>query len=162
MVSEWEGWTNCEKDGEPHECDDGAGPGIQTNKRTVITDAQFNGEGCPKLNDSRSCGTDACPEWPCEVGAWTSWSGCSKTCGTGEKIRTRSITVMPSSGLTSDCPELLDSGECNTQVCPIDCEGSWSQWSDCTNARGPVDCGGGTQTATFEVTKMHNLSLIHI
>jgi hypothetical protein len=156
VVSEWEGWTNCEKGGEPHECDDGAGPGTQTNKRTVITDAQFNGEGCPKLNDSRSCGTDACPEWPCEVGAWTSWSGCSKTCGTGEKIRTRSITLMPSSGKLSDCPELLDSQECNTQVCPIDCEGNWSQWGDCTNARGSVDCGGGTQTATFEVTRTHN------
>ena len=36
--------------------------------------------------------------------------------------------------------------ECNTEICPRDCEGSWSEWSECT-----LECGSGVQTARYTI-----------
>ena len=38
--------------------------------------------------------------------------------------------------------------ECNTQVCPQNCEGYWTEWSDCSRP-----CGGGKRTRRFVIDK---------
>ncbi|EYB84521.1 hypothetical protein Y032_0314g2212 [Ancylostoma ceylanicum] len=41
---------------------------------------------CPgPLDESRVCNLGECPQW----GVWTSWSTCTRTCNTGEMLRTR-------------------------------------------------------------------------
>ena len=81
--------------------------------------------------------TDATDE--CLVSNWSDWGSCSKTCGTGQKTRTRTITQRG----TSTCPPLEESQTCNTQACPpVNCVVSdWSGWSQCDKT-----CGGGQQT----------------
>jgi hypothetical protein len=51
----------------------------------------------------------------CQVGAWTSFGACSKTCGGGTSTRTRPISVRPRNGAA--CPAVSQSIACNPQNC---------------------------------------------
>ena len=80
----------------------------------------------------------------CELHDWTSFGGCSRTCGTGSLSQRRNIkTRSRCHGLP--CP-LMNSPQryrtipCNTQCCPVNCLWSWNSWSPC---RG---CGVSRQT----------------
>ncbi|ESO86119.1 hypothetical protein LOTGIDRAFT_148194, partial [Lottia gigantea] len=70
---------------------------------------------------------------------WSDWTGCSVTCGTGQKQRTRK------------CLNSKDSKDCKgndkqTEICSLtDCPG-WSKWSDWTGCS--VTCGTGQKQRT--------------
>ena len=81
----------------------------------------------------------------CVVSKWTPWSTCSERCNTGSQSRTRTIAVAALNGGKS-CPILTESEKCNTQPCPINCEGSWGGYGTCNKT-----CGGGTQTETYSI-----------
>ena len=54
---------------------------------------------------------------------WTNWGGCSRTCGTGTYVRTRSCTnPSPSNGgqtcIQQGLGALSENANCNTQACP--------------------------------------------
>ncbi|XP_076472602.1 hemicentin-1-like [Babylonia areolata] len=69
-----------------------------------ITSA-FQAQACPAVNGN----------W----GSWGSWGGCTKTCGTGTKTRTRACDNPAPSNGGSDCSGSgTDSSNCNTQGCP--------------------------------------------
>ena len=137
-VSAWSSWDTCDKP---------CGTGSQTRTRTITKPAAYGGTVCPTLNEKQSCNTQACPV-NCETSAWSSWSTCSKTCGSGTQTRTRTITKPASNG-GQDCGGLVENQSCNTQPCPSDCVMSdWSSWSTCSKT-----CGGGTQTRTRTVVK---------
>lgn len=77
---------------------------------------------------------------------WSQWSGwdpptCSRTCGTGERKKTRwKIRSASGGGRPCDDPHLSQiTVACNTFSCPIDCEWmGWAAWTPCT-----ASCGGG-------------------
>merc|ERR1712146_486581 len=81
----------------------------------------------------------------CRVTDWTTFTPCTKTCGTGIQKRTRAIAVLPAFG-GSACPHLVETRHCATRPCPpaseaADCQvGSWQPWTTCTHT-----CGGGIQ-----------------
>lgn len=55
----------------------------------------------------------------CELSEWSAWSDCSKSCGTGEQNRSRTIVGEPQKGGKA-CPpveRLTEKRACNTQVC---------------------------------------------
>eukprot|EP00971_Amphidinium_carterae_P071183 1407697-Amphidinium_carterae.1 len=54
----------------------------------------------------------------CEVSEWTT-NGCSKSCGGGELVKERTITIQPDNGAT--CPPLKITEACNIDPCPVDC-----------------------------------------
>ena len=83
---------------------------------------------------------------PC-VGEWSIWGACSKTCGGG--IKTRSwITERPAENDGScEMGGEVETDDCNTQPCPVDCVGNWGDWGDCNKT-----CGGGTKSRTWNVT----------
>ena len=67
----------------------------------------------------------------CETSGWNGWTDCTKECETGTQTNTRTIITPPQHG-GKECGELHQTQECNTQPCPIDCDGSWSD--SCTNS----------------------------
>ena len=92
------------------------------------------------------CDRGACPA-DC-AGAWGDWDDCSVPCGSGGlQRREYSVTQAAGSGGSTDTCEAQDGEEqvsegCNAdRACPVDCEGGFSAWSDCSAL-----CGGGLQT----------------
>jgi hypothetical protein len=85
------------------------------------------------------------PAIDCVVSAWT-YSACTKTCGTGSKEKTRTVTKKTHYGGVA-CPTLVNTLACNRFACPVDCKISvWSGLSACTKT-----CGTGTQFSSRSV-----------
>ena len=52
----------------------------------------------------------------CEMGDWTEWTVCSKSCKGGIKTRSRNVTQQPMhNGLS--CSNSDESKDCNTKYC---------------------------------------------
>ena len=88
------------------------------------------------------------PPEACE-GSWSGYGACDASCGGGTQTQTWTTTTPSAHGGTA-CPSpATQSQECNTQPCPINCEGSWSDYTPCNEP-----CGGGTQTRTWTTTTL--------
>jgi len=91
-------------------------------------------------------------------GPWGSWTGCSRTCGTGTKTRSRTCTNPAPSNDGLQCHGYKDGSKpCYTKPCPnsdsdSDSDSdqisavngnwaSWGSWSGCSKT-----CGAGTKT----------------
>ena len=137
-VSAWSAWSTCTRS---------CGTGSQTQTRSIETNMQHNGKVCPALSSTRNCGTAACPV-DCAVGAWISWSTCTRTCGTGTQSRTRPVT-RPAEFGGKPCVAVAETQNCNTSVCPVDCvHSAWTQWNQCSQS-----CATGAQVRTRTVTR---------
>jgi hypothetical protein len=131
QVSAFSSWTTCTKT---------CGGGSQARSRTVVTHAKHGGYTCPLLSETQKCSDDACPV-DCVVSAFTEWASCSKSCGTGDQSRKRTVTTKVAYG-GKKCPELAQTQDCNSHNCPVDCVvSSFAAWSDCSKS-----CGTGSQT----------------
>jgi hypothetical protein len=128
--------------GEFSQCSASCGGGTQTKTYEITTPPQYGGTPCPTAI-TQPCNTQPCPIH-CE-GSYGGFSQCSKTCGGGTQTKTYEITTPPQYGGTP-CPTAITQ-PCNTQPCPIHCEGSYGGFSQCSKT-----CGGGTQTKTYEIT----------
>jgi hypothetical protein len=53
----------------------------------------------------------------CQVTAFTAWTTCTKLCDGGVQNRTRTVTVDPVGDLATECPDLDEEQECNTDHC---------------------------------------------
>eukprot|EP00937_MAST-01D_sp_MAST-1D-sp2_P002802 g2802.t1 len=91
-----------------------------------------------------------CSEGPCAVNCtvseWSKWGPCSKEkCGGGSKIRTR--TVRSAARYGGQCPFLVDTEDCNTDKCLIDClTGPWLPYGKCSQS-----CAGGEKKRVREI-----------
>jgi len=92
--------------------------------------------------------TDVCNTNPCPidcVGSFGDWETCSEECGGGTQTRTYNASVTPQYG-GAECPG-DETQVCNTHNCPIDCEGEWGDFGDCSEV-----CGDGTKTRSYSVS----------
>ncbi|XP_028932208.1 semaphorin-5B [Ornithorhynchus anatinus] len=71
---------------------------------------------------------------------WGPWSGCSRDCELGYRLRRRTCAnPEPRHGGLPCVGAAVDYQDCNPQPCPV--KGSWSCWSSWSSCSAP--CGGG-------------------
>ena len=132
-------------------------------KRTwdVTQEPKYGGAACSVEESARietKAASASTPSVDC-VGSWVNVGTCSKTCGPDGKQKRRYDVTTPASGpngksCTNSAGVLLKDGdideteECNTDiVCPVNCVGSFSNWSSCSES-----CGPGKKRRTYSVT----------
>merc|ERR1711871_560024 len=134
-TGDWGSWNNCSVS---------CGGGHQTRRRNVTVNADHGGAVCPGLVQTQACNVGACPR-DCVVGAWGSYSHCTKSCntgGAGTKFATRLVLQQAANGGDS-CDKFIDAAagetertktvECNDRPCPSDCQvHPWSSWTTCS------------------------------
>merc|ERR1719193_604376 len=78
-------------------------------------------------------------------GSWFPFTHCSRSCGTGIKIRTRACDNPPAANGGAPCPgSPQENRYCNTQRCSNDGNwGAWSSYGQCSKT-----CGMGLKTRT--------------
>jgi hypothetical protein len=161
VMAEWKVWG---------ECSASCSTGTRTRSRVVSVPANLGGKPCSLIvSQTSSCFRGPCPQ-ECKVSAWGAWGECSKPCGSGFRVRTRSVVQM---GIYHKCPWLSATDRCNNHSCtppspvvdnpiymwgggdwvfkptlapapapkPNDCiVGSWGSWLACSKS-----CGSGTK-----------------
>ena len=135
-LAAWAGWSNCTR---------GCGGGTQTRHRAIEVAPAYGGEACAATFQNRSCNPQTCPV-DCVVSDFNDWSECTRSCGTGERVRTRTVEVASVLGGAA-CPALTVRAACNTFACAVDCDmAPWGAWTECT-----LTCGTGQQSRTRSV-----------
>jgi len=135
-MSVWGPWSKCTKS---------CAGGVTTRTRSVVQDVIFGGSVCPKSSETQSCNTKPCPV-DCVHGAWSQFSACTKSCGTGKQFRVRNILQDAQYGGRT-CGVTHVSTTCNTVACPVNCEvTSWGALSKCSKV-----CGWGWQVHTRSI-----------
>eukprot|EP01053_Blabericola_migrator_P003450 Blabericola_migrator_1__3449@NODE_2017_length_3414_cov_95_709292_g165_i1_p1_GENE_NODE_2017_length_3414_cov_95_709292_g165_i1NODE_2017_length_3414_cov_95_709292_g165_i1_p1_ORF_typecomplete_len1088_score114_58TSP_1/PF00090_19/7_4e08TSP_1/PF00090_19/1_3e11TSP_1/PF00090_19/4_8e10TSP_1/PF00090_19/2_6e08TSP_1/PF00090_19/3_5e09TSP_1/PF00090_19/8e09TSP_1/PF00090_19/91TSP_1/PF00090_19/3_8e10TSP_1/PF00090_19/5_3e07TSP_1/PF00090_19/8_4e11TSP_1/PF00090_19/8_3e09TSP_1/PF00090_19/1_6e11TSP_1/PF00090_19/1_8e11 len=130
LTTEWSEWS---------ECSTACGEGRQYRRREIAVTPSETGEPCGLLEESRRCYSEPCPV-SCQVSSWSPWSECSivdssEGCGSGHKMRSRSIVTMPRNG-GDPCPELVEFEPCEKPCSPDGkCHLSQdkSDWTNCND-----------------------------
>lgn len=102
------------------------------------------------LKEMVPCNPREGEEWPpgcggepvdCLFAEWSDWSPCSKTCGGGERRRSREISILPQYGGRNCEGPSIELQECARHSCggvePVDCKmGDWEEWGSCDKCDG--------------------------
>jgi hypothetical protein len=145
VLSEWDYWTDCDKS---------CGGGQRFRTRTVVTQLANGGKPCQDydnlghpipaaLKETESCNTDACQaQIDCVMSEWSTWGGCSATCGGGQQYRTRTVESEAMYGGVGCQGQALSQVQgCGQGACAdqVDCVwGDWTDYGACS-----ATCGGG-------------------
>lgn len=141
-VTNWGSWGACDKT---------CGGGRKVSTRTVSVPAYYGGTCNQKLSKTRGCNDDACPV-DCELSAWSPFSKCTVSCGTGTKRRTRYVVRTPLYGGLV-CEDLEEVTSCDEGSCPVHCDTSeWGSWSACPKTCGAP--GSAQQYRTRSITQI--------
>jgi len=175
--------------GEFTSCSASCGGGVQSRMYKVSQEAMHGGKMCPKANgavEDHTCSTENC-ELHCK-GHWDDFDDCSNggagphglECGPGgTQSRGFTVTVDHTVG-GCGCEDMMwgatasvsvdastvDTRSCELPCCPETCEGTWSDWGECTGKNvNPLEvkgspyeeveqcCGGGMKSKTFTIVK---------
>ena len=108
-MGQWEDWSDCS-----HTC----GGGNKNRSRAVETPESNGGNPCNEdTSQTESCNSQDCPI-DCQWGPYGEWTNCTKSCGGGEKTRSRSVETPEANG-GKECPgNEADTSSCNEHSCP--------------------------------------------
>lgn len=141
------------------DCCSSCGGGSQSRDFVIKQQAEHCGLECSHIEhtEHRVCNEQPCPV-PCE-GSWSCWGECNQDCtdchgaygsGTvGKSMRTYTIH-QPALYDGPQCPHKdgeVEEKTCNDDCCPENCEGSWSEFSECSTS-----CGNGVTERFYQVT----------
>jgi len=144
ITTKWDQISN-DIDGQNAYDQSGNSISLSSDGNIVAIGAAFNGDGGTWAGHVRIYTSS--PPINC-VGNLGPFSQCSKTCGGGTQTKTYTVTTPAQYGGT-ECPNLNGDTQiqpCNTQPCPINCKGSYGEFSECSST-----CGGGTRTKPYNV-----------
>merc|ERR1712150_63499 len=101
---------------------------------------QEQNNGAPCTGDTvreTDCNTIDCSAVDCEWSSWSTATTCSKTCGGGKNLQTRTIVKQQQNNGAHCNGENLRETDCNTTACPkVDCQYSnWGHWSECYDSK---------------------------
>lgn len=134
LMGTWGPWQKCDKT---------CGGGQEQRFRNVDTDALHGGKKCGARSQARPCNVHQCPT-DCDDKGFGAWSKCTKSCGNGVEIRTRTVIQATYGGRPCPALQMRQEQSCNEFSCPSDCKVSnWSPWSTCDK-----QCGTGTMWRT--------------
>jgi len=142
-LSDWQEWSYCTN----------ACFGVRERNRAIQVFATGNGKACEadSLKEVEPCnpgpGSQAplsCqkPKQDAMLTDWSDWGDCSRSCGGGQKVKSRRLLTEPKHGGMVIAESLSMTAPCNTEKCGpvepcVDCQwGEWGEWGDCTK------CGG--------------------
>jgi len=159
VMGNWTAFSGCSRS---------CGTGTMVHTRAHAVEAQWGGAPCVgKLSETDICETDNCPV-DCETSAWSGWTDCTRTCGTGVNTGIkyqRKHILRPASPGGVGCGSIIQNTTCHEFECPVDCVPSgWNQWGTCTATcgslgvhtrtrvytlaqNGGLECTGNTETA---------------
>jgi len=129
----WSSWSTCGR---------ACGGGQKTRSRTIIDVDSCIANVHEPLQEVSGCGEQLCDEDEshCDLSAWSAWSDCSETCGTGVAVRSRALEGADVAGAC--LATLREAKACQQQVCErMDCRwGDWTVWASCS-----ASCDGGVK-----------------
>lgn len=110
LLSNWGNWGDCSVP---------CGNGTQTRTKNILQNSLFGGQPCTNfiMSENQNCNNGVCVPVNCTLSSWSNWSDCSKSCGGG--IQTRTRTILSESKYGGTCDSLLDTQNCNTNVCVV-------------------------------------------
>ncbi|KAF7458520.1 thrombospondin type 1 domain-containing protein [Cryptosporidium felis] len=129
--SSWSPWS---------ECSVSCQGGVRTRTRKLIWKSDIEGQCQDPGTDVEACNEQKCPI-NCRISDWTTWSSCSSTCGTGNKLRYRIVFAEADLGGVQ-CPPEKDRTErapCKQQECDKTCSNS----DICQNGGTCIDTPNG-------------------
>jgi len=108
-------------------------PGFMQLTRYIVMNKGPYGAPCPPLMMQMDCNAVPCPV-DCRMSEWSEWGECTKECGGGSHLKTRSVLVEPTGG-GEMCPNKAQRKTCNVESCDVDCGlTEWTAWGPCTRA----------------------------
>eukprot|EP00397_Hematodinium_sp_SG-2012_P000495 GEMP01000495.1.p1 GENE.GEMP01000495.1~~GEMP01000495.1.p1 ORF type:complete len:1392 (+),score=278.77 GEMP01000495.1:601-4776(+) len=149
IMGQWGVWNECSS-----EC-----AGHRTRARSILLESEPGGKPCQEaMEETMSCNVDATScghrvDQNCAFVTWSLYTECTKTCGGGQKSRTRQIG-MEATGHGKPCVgPTMEIVSCSLIGCPgteaIPCQwGLWSIWSICDK-----ECDGGQQKRTRTISE---------
>ena len=85
----------------------------------------------------------------CE-GSFLQWGVCDKTCGTGTQTRTFTVKTDELAGGLCPNRDVVEERDCNTNPCPVDCEGEFVDVTPGGECR--YGCGTETRNVVYSIT----------
>jgi len=139
-------------------CSSACGGGTQARSRQVKRPPRHGGLACPVGEERRSCNMQAC-DAPCELGEWTAWGKCSRTCSfgaeasEGRQSQVKAI-VEPGAGKcpAADAKERFRDQTCNERPC--------SENSTCTGEQDIILLLDGSDIANFDAQLQLALGIV--
>eukprot|EP00397_Hematodinium_sp_SG-2012_P000943 GEMP01000944.1.p1 GENE.GEMP01000944.1~~GEMP01000944.1.p1 ORF type:complete len:1628 (+),score=304.02 GEMP01000944.1:2-4885(+) len=138
--SDWQGWGSCS-------C-----LGLQERARVISRYPTLGGKLCNGAEKTvrdctPECGDHSTISRNCEFSPWTEYSDCTRSCGPGQRFRSREI-LKHAQNLGSFCTgsthevQPCNRGQCYSAHPSRDCQwGLWVSWSACSHS-----CLGGQQS----------------
>uniref|UniRef100_A0A7M5WWB1 Hemicentin-1 n=2 Tax=Clytia hemisphaerica TaxID=252671 RepID=A0A7M5WWB1_9CNID len=141
--SPWSDWSSC-----PKQCTRNGGSLIKRYRQCNMPPPMFGGKPCPGNSTEEIIGCfDVCPV-DGGFSQWSSFTPCSRSCGTGFKSRYRLCNdPVPQGSTAQNCTGAFNEAKhCRLAICEGAVNGKWGSWSQWSSCSQNVECFKGVRS----------------